>query len=256
MVWLEMMRRRDVYVLLILLAALLLCLVSVDIFHLSGVVNYAKDLGLLLAWLFSWILAVIVVSRELPGEEAQGTIYSLLAKPVTRGELIVGKWLGAWTVVSVSTTCFYALLAVIVLLKGGIFHWVTTAQGLALHICALSIICAVGMLFSTRLNPDAAVTTSFLVTGTSMFFVPKIPRMLFLIERDMEWIQGWLIAAYYAFPHLELFDLRRKIVHNDAPAGWLAAGQAVLYAILITSALLLLAWAAYSRKTLSRGRQI
>lgn len=254
-VWMEMIRKRDVYVFLILLAVLLVAIASVDVFNLGGVTHYAKDMGLLLAWLFSWILAVVTSARELPEEERQGTIFSLLAKPVTRGELLAGKWIGAWTVASLATICFYGLLAAAVAAKGGSFEWVTVVQGLALHCCALSIICAFGVMFSTRMSFDAAVTGTFLATGVSFALVPRIPRLVLLLGRDSIVSENGLLAAYYLLPHLELFDLRRKIIQDELPVGFSTIGQAVLYAALVTVAVLLLAWALYCRKAISRGEQ-
>jgi hypothetical protein len=40
--------------------------------------------------------------------------YPLLAKPITRAELILGKWLGTWTAPVVATLLFYALIFSIV----------------------------------------------------------------------------------------------------------------------------------------------
>src|SRR3989339_2045007 len=105
-VWLGIIRKKDIYVLLILLSTLLLALVSLNVFGLGGTVRYVKDLGLLAAWFFSWILAVNLSSRELPGEETNGTVFPLLAKPITRAELIAGKWLGTWTATTVATIGF------------------------------------------------------------------------------------------------------------------------------------------------------
>ncbi|MEI6972096.1 MAG: ABC transporter permease subunit, partial [bacterium] len=120
-VWREMLRRKDIYVLLILLLCTLFALLSVDLFGLKGVAAYVKDLGLSIAWLFAGILTVIVSARQLPAEERNGTIFSLLAKPVTRAELLAGKWLGAWTICSAATVCFYALIVAVVLLRGNGF---------------------------------------------------------------------------------------------------------------------------------------
>ena len=89
-VWIELLRRKDVYVLFILLLAFLMILMSLNVFGLGGLVVYVKEIGLLLTWLFSWILAVNISSRLLPQEETQRTIFPLLAKPISRAEIVVG----------------------------------------------------------------------------------------------------------------------------------------------------------------------
>ncbi|MBU1694112.1 MAG: ABC transporter permease subunit, partial [Verrucomicrobia bacterium] len=96
-VWLDMLRRKDLYVMAILLLTLLFVLMSLNLFGLGAVIRYILDVGLLLAWLFSLVLVVGLAARQLPREESRGTIFPLLAKPVTRGELLLGKWLGSWT---------------------------------------------------------------------------------------------------------------------------------------------------------------
>ena len=87
MVWLEMIRRKDIYVLLILLAAFLVTLMALNLFGLGRAVSYLKEIGMLLAWVCSWILAVSISARQLPQEERQGTIFPLLAKPVGRATI-------------------------------------------------------------------------------------------------------------------------------------------------------------------------
>ncbi len=102
-VWLEMLRKKDIYVLFILLAALLVAMISLDVYGLGQVSGYVKEIGLLGAWILGWILAINTSVRQLPQEENRGTVFPLLAKPVSRFELVLGKWLGAWVVVCAAT---------------------------------------------------------------------------------------------------------------------------------------------------------
>ena len=155
-VWLEMLRKKDAYVLLILLGALLVILVSLNVFGLGGVVRYVADTGFLMAWLFGWILAVNISSRQLPQEETGGTIFPLLAKPITRIELIMGKWLGATGTVCLAVLAFYCLVAAVVTGRGGALDPLVLIQGYALHAVALAVMSAIALTFSTRMNHDAA----------------------------------------------------------------------------------------------------
>ena len=199
MVWLDLLRRKDMYVLLILLAGLLLALLSLNIYGLGGLVRYVKDAGLLLAWLCSWILAISVASRQLPQEENRRTIFSLLAKPLTRGELLLGKWLGAWTVVCAATALFYLLIVLVVAARGGRFETATLAQA------------------ESGLRADG------------------------------------LMVLYYALPHLELFDMRQRAVHDWGPAPGAFIAGLVLYSLVWIALLLLLGWLGYRRKRFTRG---
>ena len=249
-VWREMLRKKDVYVLLILLTVLLFSLLSVDVFGLQNVAGYAKDLGLLFAWLFAWILAVTVAARELPEEEKRGTIYPLLAKPIDRLELILGKWLGSWSVVCAATFCFYAMLAAVAIARGSPFRRDALIEGYVLHAAALAIVSATALALSTRMNFDAAATFSLAITGSAFLVVPRIPHLVTL-EQGMRSIA--LQVLYYVLPHFELFDMRQRLVHAEDPIGITVLGQILIYGALMTAALVTLAWLGYRRKRFMRG---
>ena len=249
-VWLGLARKKDVYVLLILLGAMLTAVVSLDIFGLGGVVGYVTDIGLLLAWLFSWILAVSITTRELPQEEAKGTIFPLLAKPLRRIELLGGKWLGCWSVVAVATLTFYGLVAMVIAIKGGRMDPRVMIQGYILHLAALAIVVAAGLAFSTRMNHDAAGTMTYVATGAAYLIIPRISE--FLIG-----ITGWrgtvMMVLYYLAPHFEIFDMRRRMVHGYGVLSWTVFVGILAYGMLFTTLLLLVAWLLYRRKRFVRG---
>jgi Cu-processing system permease protein len=250
LVWLETIRRKDIYVLLILSGALLAVLLSVGSFGLEGVTRYVKDVGFLMAWLFGWILAVTVTARQLPNEERSGTVYPLLAKPITRLQLVLGKWLGAWSVVSAGALFFMLVVTGVALLRGGSVHPGALAQAVLLHAAALAVLCALALLLSTRLNADAAVTLTFVCSAAAQWLVPRIPA---LSETAPPLSSILLQAVYHLLPHLEVLDMRLRLVHDygplDAWAFLLAAG----YAAALTTLLLAAAWAAYRRRRFLRG---
>lgn len=268
LVWREMLRRKDIYVLLILLAALLFSLLSVDIFGLKGVAAYVKDLGLSFTWLFAWILAVLVGARQLPAEERQGTIFTLLSKPITRAELVVGKWLGAWSITSAATLCFYALIMVVVAVpevfsatSGGLtgagealrrnsFQPWLLLQATLLHAAALAVICAIALALSTRMNFDAAATFCFVLTAASLLVLPRIPELLLKLA-------GLHAAAmtvlWYLMPHFEVFDLRQRLIYDGIPARWTIVGLSLAYGMTMTALILLMAWLGYRNKKFRRG---
>lgn len=248
-----MLRRKDVYVLLVLLAALLIVLISMNVFGLGGVVRYIKDIGILMAWIFSWLLAVTVSSRTIPQEESRGTIFPLLAKPVTRFEFMLGKWLGAWTIISAATAVFYLLVVGVVLLRGGSFSEIALLQGLTLHCIALGIVTAITLAFSTRMNPDAAASISFVLTATAFMVVPKIPEFL-VKTRGLH--ANLLMIMYHILPHFEVLDMRKRIVHNFGPADWTFFFSVLFYGLLMISAFICIAWLSYRKKRFARGSML
>lgn len=250
-VWLRMLRRKDAYVLLILLGTLLAVLSSLNVFGLESVARYVKDVGLLMAWFFGWLLAVNMTTRELPDEENRGTIFPLLAKPLTRFELIVGKWIGCWIAACGATLLFYLLVVGIVLLRGDTFQWLCLLQGSILHSAALGIICSLALAFSTRLHHDAAAAVTYVVTAAAFLVVPRAPE---LIAQQSGTAAAGLMFVYHAFPHFELLDLRKRIVHNYAPIEATVFFTVLTYALVLIALFLLLAWLGYRHKRFSRAQ--
>lgn len=250
LVWLDLLRRKDVYVLGVLLIALLASLLSIDVFGLSGATRYALDLGLLLSWFFSLLLAIKLTARQLPGEERSGTIYPLLAKPLSRGALLTGKWLGAWSGTVAATALFYLMSVSVVLLKGQTVSFPTLFQAMLLHAGALAVVCALALLLSTRSNADAAGMLSWVVVVGSSLIVPRVPRLAAVSDPLRE---KALMIMYYLLPHFELFDLRMRLIHDWGAAPWWPVLGAVLYAAVLTASFLILAWLSYRRKVFVRG---
>jgi ABC-type Na+ efflux pump permease subunit len=249
-VWLDSLRRKDSYVFLVLLAGLLVALGSVDLFGLGGAALYVLDIGLLFCWLFGWILAMNAGCRELPQEESRGTVYMLLAKPVSRLELLAGKWLGAWSGTITAVLFFYVAAAFLALVRGATFSAYVLLQAWLLHAVALAILTALGLLVSTRLNRDAATTLTAVLSGAAFLMVPRVPE---LALHAAPWAQTALIALYFALPHLELFDLRQQVVHGHSGLDAVTLLSLAAYGFTCAAALVLVAWLAYRNKRFDRA---
>lgn len=249
-VWLEMIRKKDAYVLLILLGALLCVLVSLNVFGLGGMVRYIKDVGLMMAWGFSWLLASAVSSRQIPQEEKSGTIYPLLAKPLSRFEFIVGKWIGTWTAACFATLMFYTLIMLVTAAKGGIFSMPSIIQGFILHCFALGIMTAIGILCSTRMNSDAAFSMTLTLTAASFIVSPRVSE---LVAKSSGIHAILLDVIYHVLPHFEVLDMRRRIIHNYGPISANIFITAIAYALVMSVTIIILAWLSYRKKRFSRS---
>lgn len=249
--WLQILRRKDVYVLLMLLAATLAYLLGQEFFGSTDATRYLAEAGLLCSWLASWVLTIPVAARQLPAEEASGGVFFLLVKPLSKAELILGKWVGAWSIGAMGTAAFYVVTAAMVVVRGGRVPMGILLQGYLLHVVLLAILAALAILLSTRLTSEAAITLSFLLLAFCFVFLPQVPAM---VEYADPVSGGVLSVLYYALPHVELFDLRQRIVHGWPPASWTVVAAVIGYALLWTVALLSASVAVYRRKSLQRSR--
>ena len=244
-------RRKEGYILVALLAVALYGIASMQVLASGGPGLYLYDVGLLLTWFLGWIVAIHVGAAELPGEESHGTIFLLLAKPLNRAELMVGKWLGAWTAVAVCTLAFHVVALVSALFTGVHPPLAAMAQMCLLHIVSLAVLTAMAIAVSTRVNRDAAVSLTVTAVLAIFLIVPKIPKF---IMTAAGWRAGMFETLYYALPHLDLFDMRRRVLHGYGPISGGTFLTLVGYGAVWTGVLLFIAWLAYRRRRFQRDR--
>ena len=109
----ELYRRKDFYVLFVLTALITLAAGSVNFFHDAKIVRYVKDVCMLLIWVSSLLIAIVTTARQIPAERENRTIFPLLAKPVSRAQVLLGKFLGCWLATGIALLVFYAFFGVI-----------------------------------------------------------------------------------------------------------------------------------------------
>lgn len=248
-VWLETLRRKDAYVLGILLAALVFSVSLLDAFGIRGSSRHVLDLGLLLAWLFALILALSIAGRQLPREEERGTILAMLSKPMTRWEWLLGKAWGCWGAVFSATTLFYAMVIGLAVLQGGSPNARAAIQAWLLHGAALAVLTAMALAISTRTTADAAWTLSAVLAAFLLFVVPSIPLLVLHAEPVAEFA---LSVLYFALPNLDLFDLRQRLVHDWGPIPWPVFWGIAAYALAWTGIWLAFAWLGFRNRRFNR----
>src|SRR6202795_2236921 len=109
----ELYRRKDFYVLFVLTAVITLLMGSVNFFNDASIVRYLKEICLLLIWISALVVAIGTTARQIPAERENRTIFPLLAKPVTRGQVILGKFAGCWFACGIALLVFYTFFAVV-----------------------------------------------------------------------------------------------------------------------------------------------
>src|SRR5690349_14738886 len=162
----ELYRRKDFYVLFVLTAVITLLLGSVSFFNDAKIVRYLKEVVLLLIWVAALVIAITTTARQIPAERENRTIFPLLAKPVSRGQVIVGKFLGCWLACGVGLLVFYAFFGLISGSKES--HWplLQWLQAFWLHWVMLAVVVALVLLGSVSFTaPSANGTICFIVVA-------------------------------------------------------------------------------------------
>src|SRR5437763_17162286 len=103
----ELYRRKDFYVLFVLTAVITLLMGSLNFFNDDKIVRFLKEICLLLIWISALVVAIGTAARQIPAEREHRTIFPLLAKPVTRVQVILGKFAGCWFAGGLALLDFY-----------------------------------------------------------------------------------------------------------------------------------------------------
>jgi ABC-type transport system involved in multi-copper enzyme maturation permease subunit len=245
----ELYRRKDFYVLFVMTALITLILGSVRFFNDDRIVRYLKDACLLLVWISSLVIAITTTARQLHAERESRTIFPLLAKPVSRAQLIMGKFLGCWLACGLTLIVFYFFFGTITASREHAWPVGIYFQAMWLHWICLGIVVALVLLGSVVFTaPSSNATICFIVVLGIMFCGGHLNGVAIRMGGGSGTI---LYVIYYCIPHLEWFDVRDFVVHDWGLVSWAAIAGATLYGFLYSAFLLGATCLVFRRKTLT-----
>jgi ABC-type transport system involved in multi-copper enzyme maturation permease subunit len=245
----ELYRRKDFYVLFVLTALLTVAAGAVNFFHDDKIIRIVKDVCLLLIWVSALVIAIVTTGRQIPAEREARTIFPLLAKPVSRWQVIVGKFLGCWFATGVALVVFYFFFAIITGSHENIWPVALYFQAAWMQWFMLAIVIAMVLLGSIYFAaPSSTNTIAFIVVVGIVGLGSHLNTIALQQPQPM---QSLLAGIYFFLPHLEWYDLRDFVVYDQQVVPWLAVIKATIYAGIWTGIFLLLAWLGFRRKTLT-----
>jgi ABC-type transport system involved in multi-copper enzyme maturation permease subunit len=196
------------------------------------------DLGLSAMLLFGVFIAIFVGVGLVYKEIERRTLYAILAKPVGRGQFLVGKYLGL---------CLTLLVNVIVMGLGVSLALIYIRRGwepLALRIWPtilliyfeLMIITGVALLFSTFSSPALSALLTFFV-----FVIGHFSADLKTLSMTSNQGSARLLfrALYYLWPNLTAYSVITPAAHGMSPdAGSIALGfgYMIAYSVILLAA--------------------
>ncbi len=245
----ELFRRKDFYVLFILTVLVTLVAGSANFFNDKQIARYLKEICLLLIWVASFVIAITMSARQIHAERENRTIFPLLAKPVSRAEVLVGKFLGCWLASGLALLCFYVFFVLVTSTRENEWPLLTCCQALISHWFLLGIVIALTLLGSLIFTaPSSTATFCFIVT----FGILLVGRHLGKVALQMrEPIRSLLYAIYFTIPQLSFFDIREFVIHNYPAVPWNFWLLALLYGSAYTAACLVAACLVFRRKLLN-----
>ncbi len=242
---LETLRRKDIYVVLILAVLMVLGASTFRFFGVRGLEIFIKDIAFTALGVLTTILTVMIAGRQLPEEMSRRTIYPLLARPITRGQLLFGKWATAFATAGLSFVIL-AFTMVLVLAGLGILLKPIFVQYLLLKLLGIGWLCAMVVALSVYLTPSANITLSLILAFGSGLF----NRLLLMAHWESGLDALWLNLLYGILPHYDFFDMGKKVVYDWAMVPWWVVGAMALYAFVSGAIWLLIGWLKFRKQVI------
>lgn len=169
-----------------------------------------KDIGLAGINVFGVLIAIFVGIGLVSKEIEKRTIYTILAKPVTRYQFLLGRYAGLVLTLFVNTLVMGAGFFVILLLSG-MRPDLGLLGAISLIFVELLVLVAATVLFSTFTSPTLSATFTL-----AIYVIGHLATDLKVLA---EKLQGGLISVlldglYYALPNLEFFNIKGEAVYG------------------------------------------
>jgi Cu-processing system permease protein len=203
------------------------------------------DMGLGAAELTGVLIAILIGVSVVAGEVDRKTIFPTLAKPLSRGAFIVGRYSGLAAMLAVNVAVMTLSVAVVLRMAGYSLSRTAAAAALLIFI-ELLILAAAAVFFASFTTPILASAFSL-----SLFLIGHlIGSLQAFAQRTKSGVaRAVSLAAYRVLPDLELFNLKAQAANGlPVPAG--ATSTAAAYGVVYAGIFLVLAIAIFSRRDL------
>ncbi len=219
------------------------------------------DVGLGSIRFFGMLIAVFLGTRLIPDEIEKRTIYTLLSKPVTRTQFMLGKFLGGLATVISNVLLMGITFYIVFAIKAPQFAvateeqaaipmenmYMNVAQAILLTFFELAVVMGIAVVASVVFSWILAAIFTFVV-----YFVGQMSEFFGHLAQDTETVanpvaRGLLLTVYKILPHFEIFDVREAIL-KDIPVLWSYVGQTMVSGLIYIVIVLVLGYLFFSQR--------
>jgi ABC-type transport system involved in multi-copper enzyme maturation permease subunit len=219
-------------------------------------IKIIKDLGLSSIGIFGLFMAIFIGIGLVSKEVERRSIYSLLAKPIRRADLVLGRYLGLVLTLVVNMAVMTIALYIVL----GYIGWRETENARLARETALldpALLVAVGL----------TLLQLMMVTALAVFFSTFSTPILSAVLTFCVWVAGYFSAdlrnfdqvvdsraaqllargLYYVLPNFGSFDVTAQVVHG-IQVGWRYVAVTAAYGITYIAILLVISVTIFSRR--------
>jgi len=204
------------------------------------------DIGLSVTVLVGCAIALFSGIVLVWGEVEKQTILPIIAKPITRAEFVIGKFLGfAAAVWMVYIGMNVILLGLLIIVGTPVTFGLLAAIYLSLW--EVLLVVALALLFSSISAPTLSALFTIMIFIAGRF---SSDIALYLQAYPLSYSRPLLEGIYLLIPHLSYFNLRLEAVHG-LPIGWDRLIWPSLYGALYCAMLIAVATIAFKKRDIA-----
>lgn len=239
----ESLRQRILILLIVFSVLLIIVSLFLEPFALGESPKILRDLGLAVASFFAVLVVIIIGSTLVHKDIEKRTIYTVIAKPIKRTEIIIGKFLGLFLLIVILQCAMAVIHQIVILIYEGAFD-LPLLIALPFSLIEIMILLGILLLFSSFSSPtlSAIMGVIFFVIGHAS---PDL--RLFAEQTKIVFLRYLAYGFYYILPNLENFNFRIELVYKSP----LYADQllfSVCYGFIYTIFLLYLSITVFERR--------
>ncbi|HLG20443.1 MAG TPA: ABC transporter permease [Bdellovibrionota bacterium] len=253
----EALRQKVLYTLVFFCVVLILLSRLLGQLSLGADAKIVKDTGLAAILLFGSLISIFVGVGLVFKEIERRTIYTILSKPVSRAELILGKFVGLTFTLALEVAVMTLVLFVMLMFYREPLDF-GLLKAIVLIYAELCVLTAIALLFSSYSSSFMSVLfcLSFWIVGhltDDLLQVSQSKLQGFLNETaGFDRLGAYLFAAVVrlmSLYNLDHFAISAEIVHG-VPISWAWVVNALFYAVCYVILLLSGAIVLFRRKDL------
>jgi ABC-type transport system involved in multi-copper enzyme maturation permease subunit len=239
----ENLRDKILYILLIFAALLMGASILLGALTIAEQEKIIADMGLASINVIGVIIAIFVGIGLVSKEIERRTIYTILAKPISRSQFILGKYLGLIITLGVNLVIMFDVF-LFTLWMTQVPITVVLVQAAGLMMVEFMVVTATAMFFSTFSTPtlSAALTLGLYLIGHLTSDLKALAE-----KSSSEVTKAVMTALYYLCPNLEVLNIKGQAVSGVSLA-WSYQVSATLYGLFYASLLVAGAAAIFQKR--------
>jgi len=234
----EIIRDRILYNILIFAVIIICSTVLLGKLSIGEHLKIVEDMGLSAIELFGVLISIFVGISLVHKEIDKKTIYTIISKPVSRHEFILGKLTGLILIVFTNIAIMSIVLLLMSWIISGEIHMGLLMASFMIFL-EMIIITSIAILFSSFSTPflSTLFSLSIFIIGTATTDIRNLglkasPAAKLLTD-----------LLYYILPNLDNFDIKLQVVYSkpiEPSYIWWVTVYSILYSAVITTLTLLI----------------